>query len=107
VPVSYHLRGATTVREGTDISRERVSSYGTILVVEDNKALLRLLCKKLEHFSFNIEGVSSGTEALHRIVRRPPDLMLLDYYLPDMTGEQLIRTLYEEKRSVPFVVITG
>ena len=107
VPVSYHLRGATTVREDTDIGRERVSSHGTILVVEDDKALLRLLCKKLEHSSFDIEGVSSGTEALHRIARRPPDLMLLDYYLPDMNGEQLIRTLHKEKRSVPFVVITG
>ncbi len=107
VPVSYHLRGATTVWEDTDINRERVSSHGTILIVEDDKVLLRLLCKKLEYFGFNVEGVSSGTEALHRIVRRPPELMLLDYYLPDMNGEQLIRTLYEEKRSVPFIVITG
>jgi len=93
-------------RTSTDIGENR-GLYGTILVVEDDEPLQSVLRKKLEHSGFQVAGASSGAEALRRIREGMPDLMLLDYRLPDMTGEELVRTLTDERRSVPFIVTTG
>ena len=107
VPASSHAEAATAVRVDAGDAGEGTGSCGTILVVEDDEALLRVLRKRLEDSGFEVEVASSGAEAIHRIGERPPDLMLLDYRLPDMTGDELVRTLAGERRSVPFIVTTG
>jgi PAS domain S-box-containing protein len=79
----------------------------TILVVEDDEALLRLIQKNLQRAGFHTEGASNGAEAISHIVSNPPELLLLDYRLPDMTCNQVVETLAEQQRSIPFIVITG
>jgi PAS domain S-box-containing protein len=79
----------------------------TILVVEDDEALLRLIQKNLQRAGFRTESSSNGAEAISRIINNTPDLLLLDYRLPDMTGKQVIESLTEQGCSVPFIVITG
>jgi DNA-binding NtrC family response regulator len=78
-----------------------------ILAVEDDEALLRLIQKNLQRASFHTEGASNGAEAIAPIISGPPELLLLDYCLPDMTGKQVVETLAEQQRSIPFIVITG
>ena len=78
-----------------------------IMVVEDDDILLRLLLKKIGGMGFDTRGVSSGAEAIKQIAVDPPDLLLVDYYLSDMTGEELIQTLADLNQRLPFIVITG
>jgi C4-dicarboxylate-specific signal transduction histidine kinase len=83
------------------------NSSGLILVVEDDAALLRLIERYLVVAGHRAVGVSSGTAALTWLEQNTPDLMLLDYSLPDMHGEQLLRQIKARGKHVSFVVATG
>ena len=78
-----------------------------ILVVEDDDGLLKLIEKCLAANGHRTAGVSSGAAALAWLERHSPRLMLLDYSLPDMHGEQLLRCIEAHGKRVPFVVATG
>jgi DNA-binding response OmpR family regulator len=80
---------------------------GLILVVEDDASLLKLIEKRLAASGYRTMGVSDGATALAWLNQDSPSLMLLDYSLPDMSGEQLIERLLAQGRHVPFIVATG
>lgn len=58
---------------------------------------------------FTVESVSSGADALHRIARSKPDLILLDVMMPEMDGRQLMRILQgkPETAGIPVVFMTA
>jgi C4-dicarboxylate-specific signal transduction histidine kinase len=78
-----------------------------ILVVEDDDSLLKLIERCLAAHGHCTLGVSSGTAALAWLEHHTPKLMLLDYSLPDMHGEQLLHRIEARGKPVPFVVATG
>ncbi|MCE5303005.1 MAG: response regulator [Planctomycetaceae bacterium] len=78
-----------------------------ILVVEDDGSLSKLIQKQLATVGHQTVGVHSGQAALDWLKQDSPSLMLLDYSLPDMRGEQLIERIQSQGRRVPFVVATG
>ena len=88
-----------------DVLRRNPSEL--ILVVEDDEALLRLIEKCLAASGHRTVGVSSGAAALAWLEHHTPKLMLLDYSLPDMHGEQLLRRIKARGKHVSFVVATG
>ena len=79
----------------------------TLLVVEDDEALDRLIQKKLQREGIKTEGAFNGLDAITKISQNRGILVLLDYVLPDMNGKQLIQSLAEQGHSIPFVVMTG
>ena len=78
-----------------------------ILVVEDDAALRRLIEKSLAASGHRPLGAADGASALACLERCSPRLMLLDYSLPDMRGEQLLERIEALGKRVPFVVATG
>jgi len=86
---------------------EQPGNSETVLVVEDDVALLQLIQRRLHQHGFVTDGVSSGTAALQWLRENSPRLMLLDYSLRDMRGEELLDRLEEDGMQVPFVVATG
>ena len=64
-----------------------------ILLVEDDKALQKLIVYNFQKEGFNIETVSDGEEALYFIKENYPDLILLDWMLPNMSGIEIARQL--------------
>ena len=78
-----------------------------ILVVEDDVALLKLIEKRLAANGHRTAGATDGAAALAWLRRQSPSLMLLDYSLPDMHGEQLLEQMESLGVRVPFVVATG
>ncbi|MFQ5613293.1 MAG: PAS domain S-box protein [Anaerolineae bacterium] len=79
----------------------------TVLIADDDEALARLIEKNLGRAGFRTASASSGAEAIARIADRPPTLLLLDYRLPDMTGQEVIEALLEQDCRLPFIVTTG
>ncbi len=79
----------------------------TVLVVEDDEGLNRLVRKALKRAGFRTEGVLTGAGAVERVAADPRVVLLLDQKLPDFTGTELIRTLALKGLSVPFVAMTG
>jgi signal transduction histidine kinase len=79
----------------------------TILIVDDDRGLLRLLEKTLKRTGFLASTASSGQEAIERLGENTVDLMLLDLKLQDMEGKELVNQLASLGRSVPFIIMTG
>jgi len=79
----------------------------TILIVDDDRGLLRLIEKALLREGFATATAYSGKDALAWLARHEADLLLLDLKLQDIEGEELVRQLSEVPRRIPFVIITG
>ena len=80
-----------------------------IFVVEDEEDILEVIQYNLSREGYRVVGVRDGEEALKRIRRDDPDLVLLDLMLPGMDGIEVCRRLKEDpvSRSVPIVVVTA
>lgn len=83
------------------------SSSETVLVVDDDQGLSRLIQKALRREGFTAAAVNSGKEAILWLARNRAELMLLDLKLQDIEGKELVDHLAEIHRAVPFIVITG
>lgn len=66
---------------------------GTILIVEDDAPLARLLQRQLEEAGYKAAVAGSGSMALQLAQATPLALVILDVQLPDMTGYQVCRQL--------------
>jgi two-component system phosphate regulon response regulator PhoB len=81
----------------------------TILIVEDDGAVARMLQQQLQREGYYCECVADGEQALASVRRHPPDLILLDRMLPGLTGDEVVRRLKADPRtrSIPVVMLTG
>jgi two-component system, OmpR family, phosphate regulon response regulator PhoB len=81
----------------------------TILVVEDEVPLLTLLRYNLEKQGFRVEEAADGQEALVRIAEDRPDLVLLDWMLPALSGIEVCRQLRRRPatRDLPIIMVTA
>ena len=80
-----------------------------VLVVEDEAALVTMLRYNLEKQGFRVEEAADGQEALTRIAEMPPDLVLLDWMLPVMSGLEVCRQIRRrpDTRDLPIIMVTA
>ncbi len=80
-----------------------------ILVVEDEAALGLLLGYNLEAEGYVVERVERGDEAELRLEESPPDLVILDWMLPGVSGLEICRRLRarETTRTLPVIMLTA
>ncbi|HKV55099.1 MAG TPA: response regulator transcription factor [Candidatus Binataceae bacterium] len=91
----------------TEAARERLRQK--VLVVEDENDIRELIRYNLSQEGFVVEEAADGAEALDRIGRRVPDLVLLDLMLPQMSGLELCRRVRAnpETARLPIIVVTA
>jgi two-component system phosphate regulon response regulator PhoB len=80
-----------------------------ILIVEDEEALTLLLRYNLEAAGYEVDTVARGDEADVRFKERTPDLVILDWMLPGLSGIELCRRLRAraETRQLPIIMLTA
>ena len=80
-----------------------------VLVVEDEDALATLLDYNLEKEGFRVQRAADGEEALLRIEEELPDLVVLDWMLPKVSGVEVCRQLRAgaETRRTPVLMLTA
>ena len=80
-----------------------------VLVVEDEEALSTLLQYNLEKEGYAVRIANDGEEALVQVDERMPDLIVLDWMLPKISGIEVCRRLRgrSETRNVPIVMLTA
>lgn len=79
-----------------------------ILIVDDNPAVRRYLRAILEQQeSWKVCGEArTGAEALHQVLQSPPDLVVLDYQMPDLNGVDVARQIAEMFPRIPILMVT-
>jgi len=78
----------------------------TILVVEDEPTLRETLAEALETDGFRVATAADGAAALALFRAEPPDLVLLDLMLPELSGLEVTRVIRAES-NVPIVMLTA
>src|SRR5208283_6139237 len=80
-----------------------------VLIVEDEEALALLLQYNLEAEGFRVSLAQRGDEAEVAISEDPPDLVILDWMLPGLSGIEICRRLRsrEATRTLPVIMVTG
>jgi two-component system, OmpR family, phosphate regulon response regulator PhoB len=81
----------------------------SILIVEDEEALTLLLRYNLETQGYEVETIARGDEADTRLKEGNPDLVILDWMLPGLSGIELCRRLRArpETRQLPIIMLTA
>jgi diguanylate cyclase (GGDEF)-like protein/PAS domain S-box-containing protein len=84
-----------------------MKNLSDILIVEDDADLNLLIQKTLQREGFKTKCAFNGNDAISMIADDPDILLLLDYILPDMKGDNIIEILTGQGLNVPFIIITG
>ncbi len=84
-------------------------SEASILVVDDEPDVRRMLQVILDKNGYGVQGVSSGLEALVAVNEREPDLILLDIMMEGMDGWEVLKLLKMEERTrdIPVVILSA
>ena len=81
----------------------------TVLVVDDMAANRSVLCRQLELHKYGVISVDSGEAALELLTRTRPDIVLLDYMMPNMNGIEVLRHLRANPATadLPVIMVTA
>ena len=81
----------------------------TVLIVEDEGALVTLLRYNLDREGYRVVEARDGEEALLVASEEKPDVVLLDWMLPHLSGIEVCRRLRtrQETRNVPIIMLTA
>ena len=78
----------------------------TILIVDDEPEIVKLVRAYLEAASFRVVSAKDGREALLVVRHEKPDLIILDLTMPEMDGLEFTRRLRQEKNT-PIIMLTA
>ncbi len=80
-----------------------------ILVVDDEKPIVRLVQVNLEHAGYEVITAYDGKEALEKVAQEKPDLIVLDVMMPQMDGFEVMQRLQAnpETRDIPVIMLTA
>ena len=80
-----------------------------VLIVEDDADIRELIRYNLAQEGFIVEEAGDGAQAIEKVKRRIPDLMVLDLMLPGMPGLEICRTMRSgpETASLPILIVTA
>ena len=83
-----------------------------ILLIDDDQSMHKLIHTHLEKSDFQVLSAYNTTDGLESILEHQPDLVLLDYMLPDMNGEEAFNEIMSNPRfdkvcNIPIIMLTA
>jgi two-component system alkaline phosphatase synthesis response regulator PhoP/two-component system response regulator VicR len=100
----YHLaKAAPLAKEGSHRMAKR------ILVVDDERHIVRLVQVNLERAGYEILTAFDGIEALEQVKNENPDMVVLDVMMPRMDGFEVLKNLQADPRyqNIPVIMLTA
>lgn len=81
----------------------------TVLIVDDEKDMLDFLAETARRLPYNVITASSGAEAVELARTHNPNLIMLDVFMPDMSGDDVADILSRDSKTadIPLIFITG
>ena len=93
------------------IATKTARATKTVLIVDDEPAIVRMLKDALGVFGhehgYKLETAGDGADALVALEREPFDLVLLDMYMPRMSGLELLERMRQLRMQTPVLMLTG
>jgi PAS domain S-box-containing protein len=93
--------------EGTGSEEAPVVPAGTVLVVDDDADVRSFIAGSLEESGYVVREVGDGAAAMARFQEEPPDLVVLDFVMPGMSGAEVARLMLEERPRQPILFVSG
>jgi signal transduction histidine kinase/CheY-like chemotaxis protein len=95
--------------ESVDVQQApRVKMRWTVLVVDDDKVVLKSTGRMLDSLGYAVIPAESGGEALRLTATRPEiALVLADFVMPEMNGVELARAIQATRPGLPVIIVTG
>ena len=89
--------------------RSKDQAHPRILVVEDDPSLGELLAYNLQAEGYSVDRAERGDEAELKLLEGPPDLVILDWMLPGVSGIEICRRLRarDETKTLPVIMLTA
>jgi CheY-like chemotaxis protein len=83
-------------------------SKRTIMVVDDEKDMVNVVKTMLEEKGYGVQSANSGQEVFNLLEEQKPDLILLDIFMPQMDGVEVLVRLREnpDTASIPVILLT-
>lgn len=82
-----------------------------ILIIEDEPPVAKLLSMRLRSVGFAVEIASDGEKGITAVMEQTPDLIILDLYLPKVSGEEVCKKIRENADSriaqIPIIMVTA
>jgi two-component system OmpR family response regulator len=88
-------------------TRDTVNGPPRILVVDDESSIVDAVATSLRYEGFDVEEASTGRDALAAVAREEPDLIVLDWMLPDIEGIEVGRRLRERGHKTAILFLTA
>lgn len=80
-----------------------------IALIEDDETLALVLRYNLEAAGYSVDWCAHGTQALRQVLSDPPDLVVLDWLMPGLSGIEILRRIRLEAhtRTLPVLMLTA
>ena len=92
---------------GGDAAASPTAMRARVLVIDDDPDVRSFLAESLEGLGHEVAVAASGAEGLERLGDWRPDLMLLDFAMPEMNGADVARAARGTHPDLPIVIVTG
>lgn len=82
---------------------------GSIILVDDDPLIIRMYQKKLSSDGYSVQTAVNGEEAINLVMKKKPDIMLLDVMMPTMNGVETLKALKAkpETSDIPVIFLTN
>jgi len=94
---------------GSERKGKRMPSRPLILIVDDEAHIRSVLSLKLEHAGYDVVAVENGRDGLDKALALRPDVMIVDFQMPLLTGVEMCTQLKQDSRTcdIPALMLTA
>lgn len=78
-----------------------------ILIIDDEPDFIKIIKQRIESWGFEVISSEGGKEALEIIEKRKPDIIILDYIMPEMDGVAVLRQIRSRNKDIPVIMFTA
>jgi CheY-like chemotaxis protein len=100
------------IQTSSSAARPKLSHALCILLIDDSEAALKMMEELLIKEGFEVVTAQDGAEGLKKVTQEHPDVIILDLFMPKMTGFEVLRALktnsyYRNHKSTPVLITSA
>lgn len=78
-----------------------------VLLIDDEADFVMIMGKRIEHWGYELLTASSGKEGLEAVGQKHPDVVVLDYMMPEMDGVATLKEIRKVNKEIPVIMLTA